>query len=290
MKQILLLVFLLTINIAVEAQDYNFGFENWINYGNYEEPEYWGTFNPVQFVGIQAIKDTHDIYHGNYSLKLSSGLIPAAVAVLGTINVNSALIKPGRPYTQRPVKFKCVYKLTLVNNDSAAVVAFITKFNSTTQQRDTIAFAGKIFYQHENTKSWTPLEIDFEYESSDTPDTLGIILSSTANPDGLGNEGCELYVDAIELEVPSSASINETNTSGNFQIFPNPANDELFIVSTNQSQASYIHIYDLAGKKILSHQYTEQNIISLKNFHSGKYIVKIENNNVVVFSGSFLKK
>jgi len=271
-RNILLICSLFMLFTTLQAQDYNFGFESWIDHGTYEEPEFWGTFNPVQFIGIQVIKDTVDVYQGNYSLKLSAGPIPAAVAVLGSINVNSALIEPGRPYSERPTKLKCYYKVVLVNNDSAAIAAFLTKYNTVTQQRDTIAVAGKLFYS--DVTSWTLLDIDFDYNSTEIPDTLGIILSSTANPDGLGNEGCELYIDAMELVVPSS-DVEEQAANNTIKIFPNPAINELIIETKELPSADlYITIYNVLGEKIYSQPMIQScTTVSISNLKSGAYVI-----------------
>ncbi len=290
MKRILLLSFIICAIISsAKSQDYNFGFESWIDHGTYEEPEFWGTFNPVQFIGIQVIKDTVDVYQGNYSLKLSAGPIPAAVAVLGSINVNSALIEPGRPYNQRPTKLKCYYKTILINNDSSAIAAFLTKYNTVTHQRDTIAVAGKLF--HSDVTSWTLLENDFVYRSAETPDTIGIILSSTANPDGLGNEGCELYIDAMELVLPSSSGVEEQATKNSISIFPNPVKDELKISNTGIAEKFFVHFYDITGKEIYSSSFSSSSeSIAVKEFAPGKYSVKIDNGEKIKFLGSFLKE
>lgn len=289
MKRILLLGFIILTTAAItKSQDYNFGFESWLDHGTYEEPEFWGTFNPVSFIGIQVIKDTVDVYEGNYSLKLSAGPIPAAVAVLGSINVNSALIEPGRPYNERPTKLKCYYKTILVNNDSSAIAAFLTKYNTVTHQRDTIAAAGSLFYT--NVTSWTLLELDFDYNSTEIPDTIGIILSSTANPDGLGNEGCELSIDAMELVVPASG-VEEQTAKSSISIFPNPAKDELKILNSAVAEKLFVHFYDITGKEIYSSSFSSSfETVAVKNFASGMYSVKIDDGEKTKFSGSFLKE
>jgi len=290
MKRIFLtlLTFICLNSSTTKAQDYNFGFETWENHGTYEEPQFWGTFNPVQFVGIQALKDSVNPYLGNYSLKLSAGAIPAAIAVLGTINTNSAIIAPGRPYNQRPVKMSCYYKTILINNDSSAIATFLTKYNTTTNQRDTIASAGKLFYS--NVDTWTYLEIPFTYLSTETPDTMGIILSATANPDGFGNEGCELYIDEIEFEIPASIDDNTSKIS-EFNIFPNPAKDELTVTYTGSPEKSFIRIFDLQGKELFSSVFsTTQKTISLKGIASGAFSIRIENEKEIIYRSTFIKE
>jgi len=266
------------------AQNYNFSFENWLDHGTFEEPEYWGTFNPVAIVGVQAHKDT-DAVHGNFALKLATQAIPAGVAVLGTINPSSGLIKPGRPYTQRPEKVTCWYKTKLINGDSSAIVFNLTKYDPVLDSTIQVGFAGMIFYH--DVPDWTLLELDFEYYTADVPDTLGIILAATANADGIGNPGCELSVDGIQFTQPatSAASVHQRA----IRFYPNPVEDVIKIESREYFHNSRLVISDVSGKEVYSSPFVTGKQISVASFPKGYYSLYLKNAASTEFIGRFLK-
>lgn len=284
-----ILITLLLATASGNAQDYNFSFETWLDHGAFEEPEYWGTFNPVAIVGIQAHKDT-DAMHGNYSLKLASQNIPAGVAILGTINASSGLIKPGRPYAHRPEKVSCWYKTKLVNGDSSAIVFNLTKYDPLFDSTIQVGFAGRIFYN--DVTEWTLLELDFEYYTEDMPDTLGVILASTSNPDGFGNPGCELSVDGIEFTFPTAVeSVKPTLNS--FSFYPNPATDVLTIINNDGivNKNHKICITDIDGRVVLTALLTAQRqTVFISSLPKGMYSIHVVNEGNTKMIGNFMKE
>lgn len=269
------------------AQDYNFSFENWLDHGTFEEPEYWGTFNAVAIVGVQAHKDT-DAMHGNYSLKLATQSIPAGVAVLGIINPSSGLIKPGRPFTHRPEKVTCWYRTKLVNGDSSAIVFTLTKYDHAGDSVIRVGFAGMLFYS--DVPEWTLLELPFEYYSNETPDSLGVILSATANPDGFGNAGCELSVDGIQFQFFTSAG-NALTDERDFRMYPNPVNEWIFISSNRPFENGNIYIHDLTGREIYSSLFaSDRHVVDTRYFPKGIYHVIISSSGERKSIGSFIRE
>jgi len=94
---------------------------------------------------------------------------------------------------------------------------------------------------------------------------------------------------------PIIESIYDCNHSGeDFSVFPNPANDFLFISSNNQNSLINdikINIYDSFGRCVYSDK-TNQILtqsINISNFASGLYSVKIEYNNNKKIIKTFIK-
>ncbi len=81
-------------------------------------------------------------------------------------------------------------------------------------------------------------------------------------------------------EVFESNAINELN-NGNLNIFPNPANTELYVA--NAKANSIFYLQDITGKIIYQQQLISSNsLIDMSNFESGIYITRItENDNVI---------
>jgi len=75
-----------------------------------------------------------------------------------------------------------------------------------------------------------------------------------------------------------------TNEVAVIRIFPNPANDLLFIHSDLVLGSPFmIEIYNETGEKIFSDRFTGQSVVNLENYSSGLYMVKLigENKNYV---------
>lgn len=85
-------------------------------------------------------------------------------------------------------------------------------------------------------------------------------------------------------QVLLTAGIEEANQTSTFTIYPNPASDQLNIVSTDANQLAQISLTDLTGKTILSTpvQFINGNVsVSLNELKltSGVYLVKIKTGN-----------
>lgn len=85
-------------------------------------------------------------------------------------------------------------------------------------------------------------------------------------------------------QVLLTAGVEEANQTSTFTIYPNPASDQLNIVSTDVNQLAQISLTDLTGKTILSTpvQFINGNVsVSLNELKltSGVYLVKIKTGN-----------
>lgn len=89
-----------------------------------------------------------------------------------------------------------------------------------------------------------------------------------------------LYVDDIEITQDGLNSL-ESDDTDSFSVFPNPANDMIYIKNENAgSTGSVIGIYDLQGKKIMETTMSGEGIsIDIKSLENGIYIVKFESEN-----------
>jgi hypothetical protein len=113
--------------------------------------------------------------------------------------------------------------------------------------------------------------------------TGNIVLNFDASllPDGiylaLLNKNSERH--GFKLIKDSSSTINEnTQTTNNLKIFPNPITNK-FSISTNK-KVEKIEIYNVNGKQILSFNNPNSNDFDIENFENGVYIILITIDNI----------
>lgn len=89
-------------------------------------------------------------------------------------------------------------------------------------------------------------------------------------------------------EIPSDM----LELSRSIKAYPNPTNDNLFIInSTENVESLYIYIYDLAGKIILHKKTTSlSTVLNLQHLTSALYLIKILNSNSQVVKSSKILK
>jgi len=187
----------------------NGDFENWVLSAQqtYEEPStgWWATLNPLKNLGgPETVVKTDDAHTGQYAAKLTTAawgqLTIPGILLSGLFDFNAPnMIIEGRPFTDKPLKFKGYYKYTSVNGDSAAIYANITKYNTLNSIKDTLAEVRLPIYTSVN--QYTAFEIDFTYLLPGiTPDSLSIVFASSADGANFnGAIGSTLYIDDISL-------------------------------------------------------------------------------------------
>ena len=83
------------------------------------------------------------------------------------------------------------------------------------------------------------------------------------------------------LIVAFTININETNGTGDvsvehgFGIYPNPADNELFVSLPDESGKARIYIYNLNGKAVLISEITGNERLDLESLNEGYYLIKV---------------
>lgn len=140
------------------------------------------------------------------------------------------------------------------------------------QMRDTIGMAmqdlsGMVM-------SWSNFSIPFTYNSTDVPDSCIITMSASgANPEA----GSYLYVDNLNF-TGFIVGVENTEITGTFKIFPNPANQDIQIdLSGLKATAQQFEITDLTGK-VIATKHTDGSLlqtISIGELSAGNYLLRI---------------
>ena len=89
-------------------------------------------------------------------------------------------------------------------------------------------------------------------------------------------------IDDLSVEYYVEGAVYQTQAGGQLQIYPNPANDQLNIVSPDVIKS--ISICNIAGQVIYAHEYNAQNAqITTSAFPPGMYFLKVNDTYIKKF-------
>lgn len=212
---------------TASAQIPNPGFETWTAATGYETPNSWGTANPLTtaFSVYTCEKGTTSAPEGSNYIKLTSKsativTIPG-IAVTGTIGLSGTTptVSGGFPSTTRPASLSGKWQYMASGlSDHAHIMVFLSKWNTTTNKRDTVAYTDSVLSGM--AMSWAPFDINLRYYSGKTPDSALIVLASSGTAPVAGSY---LWVDALAFSGSVPSGVVTVNGSSNpTVIFPNP--------------------------------------------------------------------
>ena len=225
MKHFLFFLVAFGLILGLNAQNIpNGDFENWTG----DIPDGWDTSNEnvlgmAQFTNVTA--ETIGAPSGTTAAKVTSttenifgtditlpGILTLGDFVLDVGN-QTASINGGIPFPHRPTAIKGYYKALPVGDDVPMIAVGLSLWNETTNQRDTIGFA---FGEYDQVVSeWTQFEIPIQWETSEIPDTMNIIIASVnLLTDTEFADGSTIWVDGLyfEYEAVEDHAITEVET------------------------------------------------------------------------------
>jgi hypothetical protein len=269
--------------------------------GVYQEPvgSTWATSNEASmyFLAEPSVKKTTDAYMGEYAALIQtirlgttngSGTLFTGKFKLDVLNpLNSTQF--GIPFTNRPVYLKGFYKYLPIANDSCRIASYLTKWNSISHRRDTIAAASISREQSMlQVSTYTEFDIFYHYYSSNAPDSITVIFASSADGANYNaSVGTKLYIDEIGLEY-FPMSTEKTDKNSVLAVFPNPASDYLIIESGNGVKTVQLKIYNSTGslmKNKLLNSTKEELLIS--DLPAGMYFYSVSKSDGKIESGKF---
>lgn len=239
----------------------------------YENPTGWSTSNDIvgDFGLSNVTKVTTPVQSGTYAAKLESinifGLstAPGLIGIV-TIDPLDQSITPGQAFTERPDSITGYYQYAPVNGDNFLVLGLLTKWNGTS--RDTIGTAQ--FVSGNTVASYTQFSAAFQYTNSTTPDSLTVIVSSSAV---LNNAvvGSIAYVDDINF-VLGTTGIDNFSLNNLVAVYPNPSSELISIAGLPLGYE--LTLTDVTGKiitKEIATNATHQ--IDISKLHNGTYML-----------------
>ncbi len=276
------------------------GFNNWTpsSLNTYYEPSggWWTTLNTLTSLGGPVtVSRSTDVHSGTYAAKLETKqwgtFLIAGLLASGKFIMTSPYIELGKPFTDKPLKFKGWYKFASVNGDSAGVVALLTRFNSGTGKKDTIAMANQMFLN--SISVYTQFDLDFNYKISGlNPDTIIMVFTSSADGGNFnGQAGNTLLIDDVSLEYSNGlAEILMPEFIVN--AYPLPANEQLSLeFKTADPEQLLCHIYAIDGRLVKSFSPdSEKHQLNVSDWQQGSYILQACIGNNIVSSAKFIVK
>jgi hypothetical protein len=269
------------------AQIPNGDFEDWTDFGSYENPDSWITSNDQDGSGTETVKLTEDAFSGISAARLENEEDDNGNVVVATlISGNTLSGKTGFAYSQRPAFLQGYYMYKPKNgNDSCYIIVRLTHFNTVSQSTETIGTA--VFSSADESEEYLLFSSAINYSSPTDPDTATIEIR--AGKFSGGNEGSRLYVDALTFEDAATGVSQPATSFTQPLIFPNPAQDVIGI-NTSINTSAILTITDPVSNKVLKslpvtghHQQ-----FSLGDLLPGVYIYRLINERSNVGSGKLV--
>ena len=282
---ILLSVFAL-VSFTVNSQTIpNNGFETWAITppAPFESAEGWA--------GGPSISKSTNAHSGSFALQLETAVFTnpnngetdtiSGNAYTGTQGMGPGMQgTPGFEFIGRPDSLTGWYTFNPVGNDLNEVRVILSRWDTTTLQREEIA---NTVFSCNPSDLYARFSFPIQYNSSNTPDTAAIEIRSSNSPMDAPVLGSILLVDDLEFTSADQTGFSYISTSQSFRIFPNPANDFLNISVKNNGQ---IKIINALGQTMESIQLNANSIISIStsNYSNGIYFIVNDGN----FSSKFI--
>ncbi len=286
-KQVLILYFFCFTSIIAYAQIPNNSFEQWTTVNGYQNPTDWDNLNEItkSYSVFTCVKLSPGNPGNNYlSLKTVSitgkGLIPGKV-VSGKIDTLTYNAISGFPFTQRPSNL--IYNMqymVAMPTDTAFVSVLLTKWNSFSLKRDTVAYGISKF--NAMAHQWFSNSTVLNYKSGENPDSSCIVISSSGKSP---IKDSYIYIDNLNFN-GNVIGINENISQNiNIQVFPNPANEILNIhfKEINFKKNFELLLFNQMAELVYSSKDITGDFIKINIAHltSGVYLLKIKSDKEV---------
>ncbi len=261
-------------------------FENWDSL-QYDMPERWNHKNeaPINIGSVYPVSKTTDAVSGSYAVKLQNLSLPLgtqqATLFAASQNVQNGPI-PGFSVSRRYHTLFGYAKFSPQNNDSALIR--ISLFQGTHQVATGSLIIDTVI------SGYTLFSIPITYnDTSRIPDSATITLSPCYNQ---AHGGSVLYVDDLSFDglYPMDSTVNDipiiSSGNANLFIYPNPANDLLFIKYPGEVSGEVeTEVYNMLGQMVIGQKkiWLDDNTIGQINIQSlskGSYIIACRLNGI----------
>ncbi|MHB8260286.1 MAG: T9SS type A sorting domain-containing protein [Bacteroidia bacterium] len=272
------------------AQIPNSGFETWVTNTetpqHYLVPQNWVTIDMVynsfnSSYTVSSVVRTTQSHSGAYAVLMQTA-IGGGDTVGGSLYSCNSLANfgfpsgyYGFPYTARPAFFQGYYKFTSVGGDVAVAFATLTKWNTATHKRDTVAEC--YFEATVNATSYTQFSIPLTYILNEYPDTAYIQTGVFLYGGGSTHIGTQFYLDDLGFSGSVPLGIEQYAGSNAVSIYPNPNNGS-FVIEPNNATKQTMQVYDVNGKMVLSQILNSKTTIDANSLNEGVYNISISSN------------
>ena len=284
---------LLTATISVNAQQVqNPGFENWTGVF----PTSWGSFDEM-LVGLAQANpggttQTTTAHSGTYAVLLTNQTVPLAGGVVGgAANTGPITFGGSGPvfgreaYASQPISYSFYYQYAPVSGDSGITQIILTKWNTGTNQRDTLAVGGSLIGGTVSVYTQKTVPINWLITGTN-PDSVQLIFGSTKHSTSTAPLGTQMYVDDVTMDFSTGIQSNIAN--GFVGAYPNPASSAVTITSTHENAVNAL-VFDVTGRMVCSALLNNKTTkIDVSSFENGMYIyIVTDKNNNRLYAGKF---
>ncbi|MCS6933928.1 MAG: T9SS type A sorting domain-containing protein [Chitinophagales bacterium] len=265
-----------------QLQLQNGGFEQWTG----DNPNNWYHIEQLlSNFGLSADlvrKETTGVPQGTACVKLinqtvtvpgqGSIVLPGLIS-LGQLDFSQSqgIVWGKIPFAARPDTIKFYYKFETAGPDTNGFNFVFSKGGN-----DIGGSGSNSFFILPPAANFTQVAIPISYSSSQTPDSLSLVIISTLEEDA--TEGTQLLIDDIRFVYAGggSVSLQDVLLSGSVRVYPNPASEGLHVNVPAEFIGYVIEIADLQGRVLLSASISDtHNTISLTNIPNGQYVTRI---------------
>lgn len=189
-------------------------FENWKTHTegevSYEVPasDWWGSLNMLKTLGSPVtMTKSENAHSGNFAVRLETinwgdELIIPGIIAAGYFDPDQPIsenLMLGRQFTRKPDMLRGFFTYDPATQDTAIFYSNLTRYNTETNQRDTIAEADMSIT--DSISTYQQFEMTYTYYLPDVePDTINVLfLTSISGQEFLGHPGSTLHIDDVEL-------------------------------------------------------------------------------------------
>lgn len=236
-----------------------------------------GSYAAQAKVDIDSSGDT--VGGGFYSVATVAQLMDLA------FNGNAA----GFTLSTRPATLNGYYKKSTFATDFGMFIVLITKWNTSTNSRDTLTYIQASPFLN-NTTNWTQFSIPLTYAYNEYPDTV-LLAFGVDNISGSFSINSTLTIDDLSLSGNVPIGLSEYAVPlATANLYPNPVHDRAVISVEGRSlENASLSVYDIAGKQVSSQSGISGNSVSFcrEGLPAGMYFYRLEQDGELIAEGKF---
>jgi hypothetical protein len=253
--------------LHLHAQVPNGSFENWTGY----HIDNWPSTNALIIFGNpQTLYKSSDAHSGSFACEVNTlkikakpngFFVPDYSGSLFVGNQTQTQSVPGFPFSEKPTQFRFWYKTNGRNNDSANVLVALTKYNTSTNLRDTLAYA--YTYLLDSVGIYTEKIMNLNiYDSTRTPDTAVIFISAATIY--ATKEGSRLLIDDLSF-AGGTLGLKSIEDASTLNLFPNPsAKGIISLQLKNGKEIECVRVLNIQGMEIKRLNHPKSDFIDLQ--------------------------
>lgn len=269
-----LLGILLTINTIIAQSIPNPGFETWTSQQQMEVATGW--------VKASTVSKSTDAHSGQFAAEIIAGDFTnpqsgQTISIPGRLVTGTASTGMGQTaiegfsFSQRPDSLTGWFKYSYTQPDACVFNVTLTKWNPTTQMRDTIGEGQSI---ENEALVYRRFSFPVSYISNEIPDTCIVEFLSSDIQSGI--QGSILFIDDIEF-VFNNVGVNEYETIESISVYPHPVSENGIFKIQNGTDIKTVELLNSNGI-LLSKNIFDGESCTVEEFPAGIYFLRVNGN------------